>query len=259
MRKSEHYNNLVKLITKLSYRHSSWKVFSDFVEISAISISNSVDWIHKDSREKKYFEIIGQYEKQELELLAQMFAELVMALEAEVSVRGPTDILGSLYHELELHNKWTGQFFTPVHVSEAMGMMVAPDKKELIEKKGFIRVAEPCVGSGSMIIGFANALKSNKIDYTSKMVVTATDIDEKCVHMAYIQLSLYGIPAIVIHGNSITMQEWSKWYTPIYMLNGWAWKRQEDNTSKEPSKDKKEVISNKVNIVEQMSMFDFKF
>ena len=32
--------------------------------------------------------------------------------------------------------------------------------------------------------------------------------------MAYIQLSLYGIPAVVIHGNTLTMETWSHWYTP---------------------------------------------
>lgn len=58
------------------------------------------------------------------------------------------------------------------------------------------------------------------------MVVTAQDIDLKCVHMTYLQLSLYGIPAVVIHGNTLTVEEWSRWYTPVYMLDGWAWKSQ---------------------------------
>ena len=31
--------------------------------------------------------------------------------------------------------------------------------------------------------------------------------------MCYIQLSLLGIPAVVIHGNPLTMQEWAHWYT----------------------------------------------
>ena len=40
--------------------------------------------------------------------------------------------------------------------------------------------------------------------------------------MAYLQLSLYGIPAVIIHGNTLTDEEWSRWYTPVYMVNGWA-------------------------------------
>ena len=29
-------------------------------------------------------------------------------------------------------------------------------------------------------------------------------------------ISIYGIPAVVIHGDSITVEEWSRWYTPAY-------------------------------------------
>jgi hypothetical protein len=36
--------------------------------------------------------------------------------------------------------------------------------------------------------------------------------------MAYIQLSLYGIPAMVIHGNTLTMEEWDRWYTPCALV-----------------------------------------
>ena len=47
-----------------------------------------------------------------------------------------------------------------------------------------------------------------------KTLLVAQDIDIRCVWMAYIQLSLYGIPAVVIHGNTLTMETWSQWYTP---------------------------------------------
>lgn len=268
MRKSDYYKNLIDFITKASYRHSKWQVFSDFVEMSAISLSNAVDWVHKEEREKRYLEIINSYEKKEQELFPEMFACLVMALEYELKTNGPTDILGSVFHELELHNKWKGQFFTPMHVCEAMGMMTVPDKKEFIEDKGFISVAEPCVGSGAMVLGFAKAMQVNKLDYCSQMVVTATDLDLKCVHMAYIQLSLYGIPAVIIHGNSITVQEWSKWYTPAYMLGGWILKdlnaecdnKNTKNTNKNTESTSNNTENAKKNTnIEQMSMFDIKF
>ena len=42
--------------------------------------------------------------------------------------------------------------------------------------------------------------------------------------MCYIQLSLYGIPAVVVHGNSLTNEEWSSWQTPVYIIDGWRWK-----------------------------------
>ena len=65
-----------------------------------------------------------------------------------------------------------------------------------------------------MIIGAVWAMQRKGIDYRRKSFFVAQDIDIRCVWMAYIQLSLYGIPAVVIHGNTLTMEPWSHWYTP---------------------------------------------
>jgi len=46
----------------------------------------------------------------------------------------------------------------------------------------------------------------------------------KCAHMTYLQLALYGVPAVVIHGNTLTCEEFSRWYTPVYLMNGWIWR-----------------------------------
>jgi hypothetical protein len=224
---SDYRKKIVKTIGDLGYRHSTWQVFSDFVEMSAIALSNTVDWIHREEREKRYLEIINTYSKSEQKRFPEMLAYLTNAMEDSLVLSGgPTDILGQVFHELKLHNKWKGQFFTPVPVCEAMGMMMVGDKAQMVKEKGFITVCEPCVGSGAMVLGFAKAMKANGMNYCSQMVVTAQDIDLKCVHMAYLQLSLYGIPAVVIHGNTLTVEEWSRWYTPVYMLDGWIWRQQ---------------------------------
>jgi len=43
--------------------------------------------------------------------------------------------------------------------------------------------------------------------------------------MCCLQLSLLHIPAVIIHGNTLLLQTWSHWYTPAYILGGWAWKQ----------------------------------
>lgn len=73
-----------------------------------------------------------------------------------------------------------------------------------------------------MVMGLVNALKN--VNHCSQIVVTGVDIDLKCVHMAYLQLSLYGIPAVIIHGNTLTCEEWSRWYTPSYIMGGWLFR-----------------------------------
>lgn len=42
--------------------------------------------------------------------------------------------------------------------------------------------------------------------------------------MAYVQLSLLHIPAVVIHGNTLALEERSHWLTPAHIMGGWEWK-----------------------------------
>lgn len=61
-------------------------------------------------------------------------------------------------------------------------------------------------------------------NYQQHMHVVAQDLDEKAVHMAYVQLSLMHIPAVVIHGNTLSLEERARWYTPAHILGGWGWR-----------------------------------
>lgn len=218
-------HELIKAIQKLSYGHATWDIFQDWLEMSAISISNTVDWGQQQKREERYMELVKKYSKEEMEQFTKILALLVDEMTRQVVMSGPCDILGEVFHGLELHNKYHGQFFTPFHICEFMGEITVGDGvKQTINEQGYVSLCEPCVGAGGMVIGFAAALANNKINYQQELCVTACDIDLKCVHMAYLQLSLYGIPAVIIHGNSLTMEEWSRWYTPAYMIGMWPLK-----------------------------------
>ena len=76
-------------------------------------------------------------------------------------------------------------------------------------------INEPTCGSGTMVIGAVWAMKQKDFDFRHTSFFVAQDIAIRCVWMAYIQLSLYGIPAVVIHGDTLAMKEWSRWYTPL--------------------------------------------
>ena len=217
-----HYKELLKMFTATNYAYGTWELFSDFLIVSATAISNSVDEQNKEQREKQYLETIGKYPVDKQEMFPEMLAHLVLALEYEKETGRLTDILGHLFHELNLHNKYKGQYFTPQNICDMMGVMSIVDSEQFIKENGYIMIAEPTCGSGCMVLGFANAMRANNLDFTKQMVATATDIDLKCVHMCYIQLVLYAIPAVVIHGNSLTDEEWSHWYTPMFVVGGWG-------------------------------------
>ncbi|MCI8442545.1 MAG: N-6 DNA methylase [Provencibacterium sp.] len=228
-----HYSDqtkpLIKLFEQLSYRHSRWEVFSDFLLLSACAVSNTVDPVHRKEREAEYMKAIKKYGSADRKLFPQLLAELVEAMERCAEAGHLEDILGVVFHELELHNKYKGQFFTPQNIGDMMGAMAVSDRTA--SGKGYETVLEPCIGSGTLVIGFINAIRTKA---ARPVVITGVDIDLKCVHMAYLQLSLYGIPAVIIHGNSLTCEEWSRWYTPVYVAEKWVFREHCGITSNGP-------------------------
>jgi len=219
----QHLKNIIKKIEWLSGRHGAWTVFSDFIAMAAISIRNSVNLLDWEEKEKQYLDLIKKYKKEELEKFPEILGELIMALEKE-----PSDILGQVFMEMDLGNKWKGQFFTPMPVAELMAEVSIDQIRKTIDKDGYITVNEPAAGAGAMVIALANVLKRNGINYQKQMVAITQDIDIKSVYMAYIQLSLLGIPAKVIHANTLTLEVYEEWDTPFYVLNMWDYRLKKD-------------------------------
>lgn len=70
-----------------------------------------------------------------------------------------------------------------------------------------------------MILSFAKALQKRHINYQQNLLVEATDISDVCAYMTYIQLSLYGIPAIVYCGDTYSQKMRFKMETPLFFLH----------------------------------------
>lgn len=91
-----HRKEVAKRIRSITGRHNLWTVWSDFVEMSAISLSNAVNPI--DAREERYLAIARRYEAAEL----QRFAEALGAVALAFEDGGHDDVLGGVFMELEL-------------------------------------------------------------------------------------------------------------------------------------------------------------
>jgi type I restriction-modification system DNA methylase subunit len=213
------FKEIPALFQEVSRRHDIQSVFSDCLAMAAISISNRVDPQHYEEREKTYLQLAKKYTADELETFCKVLAQIVLELD-----KGYSDVLGQVFHELELHSKWKGQFFSPYTICQMMAKMTIGDGvvlKEKIETTGFITACEPACGSGAMVIAMAQEVKELGFNPSEHLHVTAVDVDLKCVHMAYIQLSLLGIPAGVVHGNALSLEEWSHWRTPASLTPRW--------------------------------------
>lgn len=191
---------IIKTIQSMSGSYAPYNIFSDWVEMSALSIQNTCcithDKIWRD-REKTYLDIANKYSDKEMFQMSEMLAWLIEELEEEFS-----DVLGSIYMECGIGNKYTGQFFTPFHLSELCARC-GIDLNNLPES-GRITLNEPSCGGGGMIIAACKVLHDHGFDFQRRLDVVAQDLDWKGVYMTYLQLSLIGCRAVVVQGNTLT-------------------------------------------------------
>ncbi len=232
-------------LAHLDHSSSLFAVFKDFLTLSTCAIAQP--FYRSDEIEQQYLETVKRYNKEQAEQFSQLLALLVSALSEQHQ-----DFLGKVYMQLNLGNARTGQFFTPYHISQMMAEITFIDGKENIENKEIITLSEPCCGSGGMVIAYAETMKKYDINFQERLFVEAIDIDEMCFQMAYLQLSLYGIPARVLLGDTIAYKFSKMLYTPMYFLNGFSWKLKEKEQSETMSEQEiiKEIVEMK-----QLSLF----
>ena len=71
---------IIKLFKEFQYKYTLWDVFSDFLELSAISISNSI--IKDKAKENRYFQIIKKYQPKDLD----NFAKILICYNSNISL-----------------------------------------------------------------------------------------------------------------------------------------------------------------------------
>ena len=219
MQKTDYKKEFIKTIDMFSGRYSKWQVWNDFLYLTAVSIANLFPTAEKQERESQYLEIWNKYPKE----LQKLFPNLIDIVAAALTENAEQDFLGTLYHELRLHQQQKGQFFTPYDISRFMAeiQFCGNDTIEMSNKQ-YISVNDPACGAGSLLIAFANAAKCHGINYQTDVLFVAQDIDQTAALMCYIQLSLLGCPAIIIVGDSLLKPDFhpdnSFWLTPFYQL-----------------------------------------
>ena len=213
-------DDIVKDIERSAYQVDKRKFVSDLFECGAIAISNQVDLAQKEKREERYLQIIKSYTPALQKKLAEIFGKIYALLASVVYDNGKfNDNLGELFMKCNLGNKNAGQFFTPYHISELMARVM---DETLIKEKtagdGVITINDPCCGGGGMLVAALDVLQSCGVNYARNCFIDAGNIDERCVHMTYLQLSLAGVPAVVRHQNALTRELWGVWYTPALLF-----------------------------------------
>lgn len=208
----DYTKEIIKNIDRMSGSKSSFQVFSDWIRCTALSISQSV--YYSEKREKQFLQTIKEYPHDEF---ARMTGMLTDTLE---DVSG--DVLGNLFMISGWGNKNTGQFFTPYSVSLACAQLLDYSEENILH------LNEPSAGGGGMIIAVAQTMKDAGINFQKQLRVVAQDLDWNALYMCYIQLSLLGIDAKCIQGDTLENRSYKNFddnvfLTPMYLINGCVW------------------------------------
>ena len=222
MLKVDYLKEFTAKLQSLDRSKRIYDVFRDFLILSTCAMAQP--FYRSDKIEQKYLETVNRYTKEQAEEFSQLLAFLINALTEKHQ-----DFLGQVYMHLNLGNSAKGQFFTPYHISQFMSEINFIEVEENLKEQEFITLSDPCCGSAGMIIAFAETMKNRGYNYQSQLFVEVIDIDEMCFMMAYIQLSLYGIPARIRLGDSLAWKFTKVLYTPFYFVNGFERKLRQQN------------------------------
>ena len=169
----------------LTRGYNSYDVFNDWLDLMIFALQRD---------DPHYLEIVNRYrndkprEEREIDYFCKAFALLQIEMQ-----KTNEDVLGELYMQWNMNNKYRGQFFTPKHVASMMANMLNP--------KG--RVLDPCCGSGVLLV---EAIKTMDYETVEKSLLCGQDIDLSCVKMCALNLMFFNVNGYVIWGDSLLLE-----------------------------------------------------
>ncbi|MER6367124.1 N-6 DNA methylase [Streptomyces mirabilis] len=214
------YREIVKLLAANTGAKRMSEVFDNFVEMAALALRNAVDVRGSEvwqAREAQYLQIVGRYDRAELDRFAEALALVTMEMQRE-----PCDVLGHLYMELELGNERLGQYYTPYDIAQLMAQIQIDSVVEQVQRDGFADVYEPSCGAGAFMVALSQAMLEHGLNPQTQLYVTAEDIAPQAMHMIYVHLTLLHIPAVVRRRDVLTLKTFETWPTPALVLGGWG-------------------------------------
>lgn len=162
--------------------HYAHNTFADVVEMWK--------WVlhrHTKQGEKRYMEVVARLQPEAVRAAPEGFGLLMQHFVMEQRF---SDLLGPVY--MELAGRWKqgglGQYFTPWEVCLMMAQMTLGDIAEPSAEQP-LRVNEPCVGSGTMLLAAKQAVADQHGRGALRWLrVSGQDIDQLCVDMSEVQL-----------------------------------------------------------------------
>ena len=205
----------LKKIEPMRYKYGVDRFLSDSFKLWAIKLSNTVDVQNRERRATMAQELENRYSESDVKLIYSMLGDIMAEYASMIDSGEFSDLLGEIYMQSNTSSKQAGQFFTPFNISRLMAAITVADWDL---SQDIITINDPACGSSGTIIAALEYLYQKGIHYTDRVLAVVNDIDDRCGDMSYIQLSLLGVPAVVMRGDTFTQKFTEVWYTPAYIL-----------------------------------------
>ena len=192
------------------------EVFRSFLECSAIAIYNS--FTRDPQLEKQYMSIVKKYGKDNMQLFAECFSYITQLMGQE-----RRDYVGEIFAEIGgLDSNGKGQVFTPLTIASFMAKSTYTEDyiTKKFKMKHIVSMLEPAAGSGVFLVATANVLKDEfDINYQECVYLEAWELDSSVFYGLYLQASLMGFSGKIINGNTLLMEKYKEWITPVGLIN----------------------------------------
>jgi N-6 DNA Methylase len=236
------------------FRQDKFDGWSDWLTITSCSV-------HQGLYQLGILEVDEHFQriKQDFQRVAERYSPEQMGhfkqLTTAVSqlLQSGYDIMGDLFQLMELHNPHAAQYFTPPDVSALIVRLGMGNLKEQIEEQGRVTIADHACGSGGLLLAAADYIEALGYDPKEVAVFEGIDLDRDCFNMAYIQLALRGLQAVIHHGNTLTLKITETRCTPmLLMYHCWQWEMEQQRQKDEELKSDFELLGCSSDVLESV-------
>jgi type I restriction-modification system DNA methylase subunit len=192
-----------KLIQEADYSMHGWDLYNSWLQVASGSMRQACHVMRTGVKDDRIEQTVIDHQKRvkHPENFARAMGVLVAALEKESD-----DFLGSVLMEWGQNDvQFKGQCFTPMSVCRMMATMTIGDRKPDPDER--LMISEPACGGGAMVIATSDVLKANGF-FPWNYHWQCVDVDWRMFAACYIQTTLLGIPAEVVHGNTLSQERW---------------------------------------------------
>ena len=147
-----------------------------------------------------------------------VFQRAMLLLGEEMEREPYRDLLGRVYQDVAgtAGKRALSAVYTPdaiCKMTAGMGMDIELVKAR-IRRGETVSLYEPACGAARMVLAVAELLGELRMG----LRVTCEEIDLVACKIAYVNLSMWGVPAVVYHADSLSRKCWEGWKTAALVL-----------------------------------------